>query len=132
MRDVVQYQWNDPLPDDQHQQQVCSELDGGQAEHAPERVWVQKTAEPTDIELLRGLAAQHRCERRKQNENKHHRQIFDDQPAYDDAPPVGVDEAALLHRAQDDDRAGDGQCQAEYDACTGGPTHQFGEAESEC
>ena len=118
MRDVVQNRWNDSLPDDQHQQQVCNELRDGQAEDAPKGVRVQKAAEPTDIELLRGLAAQHRCERRKQNENKHHRDIFDDQPAYDDASSVRVDETALLHRAKDDDRAGNGQCKAEYDACT--------------
>ena len=95
----MQYPWNDPLPYYQHQQQVCGELGDGQPERTPDRLRIKKTGEPADIKLLRGLTAQHGSECRKQNENEHHRQVFDDQPAHDDAPPVGVDKAALLHRA---------------------------------
>ena len=99
MRHVVQYQRNEPLPDDQHQQQVCGELREGQAERTPDGVRVQKSAEPADYQLAVGrLTAEEWASAGKQNENKDHRQIFDDEPADDDTPAVGVDETPLLQR----------------------------------
>ena len=45
----------------------------------------------------------------QQHQGQHHRQIFDDEPADRDTPPLGIDEAPLLQRPQQNHGAGDRQ-----------------------
>ena len=65
-------------------------------------------------------------ERRQQHEREDHREVLDDQPADGDAAALGLDQAALLQRAQQHDRAGDRQREAEHEARADRPAEHPG------
>ena len=62
------------------------------------------------------VAAQHAGQRRQQDQRQDHGQVLDDQPADGDPAGAGIERAALLQRAQQDDRAGDREREAEDEA----------------
>ena len=62
-----------------------------------------------------------RSERRQQDQGEDHGDVFDDQPAHRDATALGLEQAPLLHRAQEHDRARHRQGEAEYKARAHGP-----------
>ena len=77
------------------------------------------------------LAAKYAGQRRQQHQRQHHRQILDDQPADRDAAALGLDQPALLQRAQQHDRRGDRKRKAENEACADGPAKSPGEARAQ-
>ena len=70
-------------------------------------------------------------ERGKQHKREDHREVLDDQPADRDAAALGLDQAALLHGAQQHDRAGDRERKPEHDAGADGPAEQPCEPDAE-
>lgn len=52
----------------------------------------------------------------EQNEDHHCEEVLDDQPANGDMAGVGIEEATVFERLEEDDGAGDGETEAEDDA----------------
>ena len=61
-------------------------------------------------------ALEHAGERRQQHQRQHHGEVLDDEPADRDAAALGVEQPALLQRAQQHDGARDRQREAEDEA----------------
>ena len=76
-------------------------------------------------------AVQERHERRQQHQRQHHDEVFDDQPADGDAPALGVDDAALLQRAQQHHGARHRQRETEGDAGAERPAEPVAEPDAE-
>ena len=77
------------------------------------------------------LAAEHAGQRRQQHQRQHHGEILDDQPADGDAAALGLDQPALLQRAQQHDGRGDRKREAEDEAGPDRPAEPPGQARAE-
>ena len=77
--------------------------------------------------IAAGRGRERIAERRQEHQREHHRDVLDDQPADRDPATLGSDEAALLERAQQHDRARDREREAEEDSGLPGPAHPAAE-----
>jgi hypothetical protein len=128
MCDVVKDPRNDPPTHDQHKPDEYRHLDERQQQHA------RKSQSKADHERVRrerfAASAQEVGKNRKQDQNQHHRQIFDDQPADGEPAALGIHQMTFLNRTEQNDRAGDRQSEPEHDAGADGPPHEEREAEA--
>jgi hypothetical protein len=95
-------------------------------------VQIQKSAEPADFEFWRHLPAEERGQRGQKNEDEDHCKVLDDEPTDDNTPAFGVDEPPLLQGPKHNDRARDGQGEAEHHARPNGPPHSVRHTKPEC
>ena len=93
---------------------------------------IKKSVEPAAFNFWRHLPTEERGQRGQKNEDEDHRKVLDDEPTDDDTPAVGVDETPLLQSSEHNDRARDGQCEAEHNARPGGPPHSVRQTKPEC
>ena len=75
-----------------------------------------KAVAPDMPRRVAGVIAQHTSQGWQENKSQHHGKILDDQPADGDAAVDRVEGIALLKSAQQNDRAGDRERQAEHQA----------------
>ena len=90
-----------------------------------------RLAPPTCSCRAAGIVAQHTGEGWKENESQHHGKVFDDQPADGDAAVDRVEGIAFFKSAQQHDRAGDRERQAEHQAGAERPAPQVRNARDE-
>ena len=126
MGDVVQDPRDHPAPDDEHDDDEGANL--GDRDR-------QRGGDLRHLEAGAGsvlqAAVQDRHQRRQQHQRQHHDEVFDDQPADGDAPALGVEDAALLQRAQQHHGAGDRQREAEGDAGAERPAEPIAKPDAE-
>ena len=121
MGHVVQHPGDEAPADDQHDADERSHLDEGQRQRDPHAVRVDpadETGRGHRIVGSRGIgtAAEDAGQGRQQNQREDHGEVLDDQPPHRDAPLLALDQAPLLERAQQHDRARHRQGQAEDEA----------------
>ena len=76
------------------------------------------------------IGADHRPGRQK-DKRKHHRKVFDNQPADSDAATFGLNDAAFLEGAEENDSRGDGKSKTEDDPLLELPVHEIPHAHAE-
>ena len=70
-------------------------------------------------------------ERRQQDQHQDRRDVLDDQPADRDAAALGLDQAALLHRPQQHDGAGDREREPEHQTAAERPAQRMSQRHPE-
>ncbi len=107
VRHAVQHPGNDPLADHQH--------DRDEGRHLAERRAATGSAS-APAPAPRSCPCRMPGQRRQQHQRQDHHEVLDDQPADGDAAALGLDQPPLLQRAQQHDRAGHRQREAEHEA----------------
>jgi hypothetical protein len=106
---------NDAASDQQHQREKRGDLSDGERDRHQDRL---------QVGAILQAAFQDRRQRRQHHQHQDRRQILDDEPADGDAAAFGIEQAPLLHRAQQHHRGGNRERQTEHQTGGNAPTQR--------